>query len=353
MKKYHIQGFSMVEILISISLALVMTAGLLILYISQTQIYKTTNSQANLQSAENAILNLVVPVIRAAGFGGCNTFMQGVSILNASTSKPLSTFNTVSTMISGYDSSGSSVTVSQNAANSSSSADWTPTLDPGLVGQVEKGSDVVVVLGPALNTYGVNVTNIDNGSTSFSISNLPPNANAGQIGVVSDCVKSVLFQITSASSNAISHAASGTPGNNTSVFPVNFQAGAQFIPIQQMAFFVGQGTNGQSSLMRAVLNGTTWTTSPIVPGVDAMIVRYGIGSGASATQYVPASAVTNWAQVYSVRIGFVIQGEMASGGQTGFNPTQLTVLNVPVNVPSDNRLRHPFEIFVNIRNALL
>lgn len=102
--------------------------------------------------------------------------------------------------------------------------------------------------------------------------------------------------------------------------------------------------------MRAVLTGTTWDVQPIVPGVEIMKVLYGTGANGVVTNYVPANSVTNWSQVYAVRIGFLIAGQKGSG--TG-STTAFQVLDTSVTPAStDDRLRHVFEITINLRNAL-
>jgi type IV pilus assembly protein PilW len=120
--------------------------------------------------------------------------------------------------------------------------------------------------------------------------------------------------------------------------------------MQQTAFFVGQGQGGQSSLMRARLVGNSWTIEPLVPGVQIMKIQYGIGSNGVANRYVSANAVTDWSQVYSLRLGFLIEGQQGSGT---LSTNQYTVLDTLITVPADNRMRHVFEMTINLRNAIL
>jgi type IV pilus assembly protein PilW len=66
----------------------------------------------------------------------------------------------------------------------------------------------------------------------------------------------------------------------------------------------------------------------------------------------PANNVTNWNKVYSVSLGFILSGQLASGSFSG-NTTQFNVLGQSVAIPADNRLRHAFELTVYLRNATL
>jgi type IV pilus assembly protein PilW len=190
---------------------------------------------------------------------------------------------------------------------------------------------------------------MEEGSVSLTLQNTT-GVSAGQFGAVSDCLKASIFQITGVTGNTINHAAGGgVLGNASDVLTVNYAPGSQFVSIAQTAFFVAQNSSGQSALMRATLNTDgTWAIQSLAPGVGTMQVRYGIGSNGIPSQYVPARAVTNWGQVYAVRLGFLLEGQQGSGTKT---PTQFSVLGTTVNVPADNRLRHVYEMTINLRNA--
>ena len=345
------QGFSLIELMIGTLIGLILSLAIMEIYLSQSQLYKASNSQALIQSTENAISNLVTPVIRSAGFTGCSTIATAISNLNAGGPRPIGIMNTTPTMIMGYNGGTSSMTLTANPTNSGSASDWSPALDATLVGSVEKGSDVLVVLGSAVGGYPLGLTAVDLDSSSLTLQSAEgTNITAGQFAAVSDCAKTAIFQITGVTGTNISHnAGSGILQNANSEFPVSFQVGSQFVLLQQTAFFVGQGQGGQSALMRATLVGNNWSVQPIVPGVALMKVQYGIGTNGIITQYIAANAVPNWAQVYAVRIGFIIEGQPGSGTS---NTTQFTVMDIPVTVPADNRLRHVYEITINLRNAL-
>jgi type IV pilus assembly protein PilW len=149
----------------------------------------------------------------------------------------------------------------------------------------------------------------------------------------------------------MSHTAgSGSLANQTTGFTVNFQPGAQIIPLQQTAFFAANSASGESTLMRATLQGNSWSIKPLIPGVETMQVLYGIGVNGATTQYVPASAVTDWTQVNTVRLGFLLEGQPGSGS-AGNNPTSFNVLGTVFTVPTDTRLRHVYDMTINVRNS--
>ena len=344
-------GFSFVELMIATLLGLIIGYAVIQIYLTQSQFYKTANSQSVILNVENAIINLVTPTIRSAGFLGCSNTATAISNLNTGAPAPLGSFNTVPAMIAGYNGSGASFTFAQtNPANDNNSAHWSPALPASLSGQVVQGSDVVIVLGATPNSSPIGVTQISIGSNTLDLlTTTGANLSAGQLGTVSDCTKSIIFQITSIGGNTLTQGAGvGTMQNASASFPVSFPVGAQFMPVQETAFFIGQGQGGQSALMRGVLTTGGWTVEPLVPGVEFMKIQYGIGDNKLITQYVSANSVPDWTKVYSIRIGFLIAGKMGSASSA----ITYTVLDTTVTVPADSRLRHTYEMTIQLRNSI-
>ena len=346
-----IRGFSLVEIMVGLTLGVILSIAIIGVYLAQKNIYKTNTSQATIQNAENAIAALITPTIRSAGFCGCTTVLQALSNLNAGGPPPIGTLGTTASMVMGYAvATGNPTTITQdNAANSTNAANWSPALDPSLTGNVEAVSDVLVVLGAQPESQPIAVTTFTQGSNSLTLQNIN-GITTGQFAAVSDCLKASIFKITAIVGTTVTHTATaGALANGSDALLVNYPVGAQFIPLTQTAFFVAKDPGGQSSLVRATLNaGGTWTFQSLVPGVNTMKVLYGIGSNGILAQYVPAGSVVNWGQVYAIRLGFLLEGQQGSGTLTS---TQFTVLGTTVNVPADNRIRHVYEMTIDIRNS--
>ena len=370
-------GFSLVELMVAIAIGLVILAGVITVFVAQRQVYGTATAQASIQNAENAIAAMVAPAVRGAGFAGCGAFSTTGSIIDSG-----SLAYNFSAPLFGYG--ANTPMTALNAANVSNTGDWTPALDSSLAGLSEAGSDMIVVGGELPGTIPVPVTNIVGNSGQLSILSqpFPPPSTAtvqpGMIGAVSDCSKSIAFTIYSQaanSTNIIIHHDQGTGigSNKQADFAPNFPLGSQFVLLQQEAFYVGQGPGGQSALYGAAMMCGQWQSlsvlttgcskgngpnnggtppQPLVPGVDNMQILYGIGPGGVTQQWVPASLVSNWAQVNAVRMGFLIEGPLGSA-TPGANLTQWTVLNTKVTVPPDTRLRHVYVMTLSIRNATL
>lgn len=358
-----VRGFSLIELMVAMGIGIFLVGAALSVYLAQTQTYKTTNSQASIQNAENAIAALVTPIVRSAGFAGCGSLRNSTSNLTPGAPPPLGLLTASSgsnAFVYGYEANATSPSNTPNAltiaagnpANDTIATDWSPGLDTTLSGLIEKGSDVLILLGGVPITDPISVATFVPTSTNFTVQTTG-NLVANQIASVSNCVGTSVFKITSLSGTTITHATGASIGDNsTATLPINFQAGAQLMPLQQTAFFVAQGTGGQATLMLATYAGTTWTVQPLVPGAESFQVMYGVGSAGAITRYVSADQVTNWANVYALRLGFLLQGQVGSGtyGASAAART-FTVLGTPITVPADGRLRHVYEMTVQLRNA--
>ena len=346
-----IKGVTLVELMVGLTIGIMLSISILGVYMAQFNTYKTNVSQSTIQNAENAVSAILGPAIRSAGFSGCTTITKAISNLNAGGPAPLGILGTTQTMVMGYDSTaGVAINIAQdNAPNDGNTAHWSPALDASLAGFVESVSDVLIILSPVPGSTPVAVTSIPAGSNSLTLQNTN-GISAGQFGSVSDCAKSSVFLITGVAGTTITHSAGGGPlANATDALSVNYQIGAQFIPLVQSAFFVSHDPSGQSALVRATLNSNnTWTLQSLIPNVETMQVLYGVGSSGALQNYVTAGAVANWSQVYAIRIGFLIEGQQGSGTKV---PTQYKLLGTTINVPNDNRLRHVFEMTINLRNT--
>ncbi len=306
--------------------------------------------------------------MRGAGFAGCGAldgaFGNVVSTFNTSAAGsvapvPLGNYAVssgavpITSFVQGYDatSSGAIVLTSLDPANDTTLSDWSPALDPTLSGDVIKGSDVLVMLGPQPGTAPTGVTATTTGLATIAVQSTSAFTSAGGVGAISDCGKTELFGVTALSSTTITHnAGSGPLGNSSAVFGVNFNPGAQVIPMQLTALFVGNNTDGHPALMYAVYGTSGWTVSPLIPGVDAMAVQYGTGSNFATTGYVPASSVTDWTSVYSIRISLLVEGQAqaVSGHSTAANT--FSMLGTSVTAPADGVLRHVDDLTINLRN---
>lgn len=351
-RKRHAQGFSLIELMVGVVIALFLSAGLITIFTALSRVYRATSTQANAQNNENVISSVMAPQIRNAGFFSCGTLSQTLSLL-----KPSTEYN-FSSAFHGFEAQGThpNEILTLPLVNSSRQTDWSPSLPSGLNNLVAKGSDVLMF--ETLDNAGYGVTFQGDSSAPISVSSGFGVYPAGTLAVMSNCTSSVLFQMTSSAQSGstgnvtITHETSGaSPGNSTNLFPSTFNTGVQLSVINQVAYFVGvDPTSQQSFLYRATLINNAWQVSPMVTGVDSMQVLYGVGLNHTPSRYVTAVQVSDWNTVVSIRLGFLLSG---TPGSTNPNtPSKIwSVLGTSLKMPADTRLRHTFEITLNLRNG--
>lgn len=364
------RGFTLLELMIAMALGLIVIAGILTVFAALRRVDRTALAQAAVQNADNAISAALEPAIRGAGFGGCSTLASAMASDIDTTS---AITNVYGTPVQGFDATGTPGTTTgkgtntlamatDDAANDASRTDWTPNLNADLP-LPEPGSDVLVVSGEMPGTAPASVNAITDGADDFTVTdNASANAAATLTATglpapaaLSDCGKSIVFMVTamSGSGNALqlTHDATGSGNDNiNAALQADFAPGAQFVPLQQSAFYVAQGAGGQSALYRATVVGGKWVGRPLVPGVENMQALYDVVTGGTH-QWVPAGAVLDWKAVDAVRLGFLVEGGVGSNrlaAQASFN-----VIGTTVTVPRDTRLRHVFVMNAYLRNATL
>jgi type IV pilus assembly protein PilW len=185
------------------------------------------------------------------------------------------------------------------------------------------------------------------GDNSVFVTPVPVSMTAAQYGAVADCTKSVIFQIAAV--------APGAPSTVTlnAALPVGFSAGALVAPLTTTVYYIGTGSDGDSSLWRIEqLNGPGFAApAGLVPDVENMQVLYGIDptSTQTAAAYVTADQV-GAVNVVSIQVALLVASAPATRALPAAAP--YNVLGTLVTVPADNRLRQVFYATLNLRNAV-
>lgn len=362
------RGFSLVELMVAITLGLIATAAVMSIFVGTRNASQATSGMGALTDSGRFALNFIQYSARSAGYMACNTAARQTSILNAGTS-PLP-FNYTES-IGGFEANGTgsagAYTILATPAVDGTNADWAagtdPTdytggLDPALNSLVVKGNDVFIIRSTLPGTQSTYVTNIASGAANFQV-NLGVGLSANQLAVISDCAKSVVFQIGGVSgpgANAVVSFSLGgsTPGNAAGSFPVTFAAGSQVTALDTVAYYIGVGSDGDSALFSYDLNGTgTFTANELVPDIENMQVLYGLDTSQtqSVSNYVTADQVTNFNNVMSVKVAVLAASQLGAVPKPAVAPTY-QLLGATITAPQDTRQRQVFEMTIALRNAL-
>lgn len=344
------RGFSLVELMVAMTLSLLLLAGALSILYSSKITYNENDRLARLQESGRTVLELLLRDARTAGYLGCSRPWVGAGGLSGGAfTNVLNNSNSLLWNFAqpafGYEATGAST--------------WAPAMD-ALLPSPLSGSDALVLRttrqgqpvfrlnAPLVTTTSVLQVDAASGAT------VTPNTPM----VIADCKGAVVFMATgydslSATTGEIQHAASGGgDGNATNDLTREFDIEAQVMPIQTVAYYVRNGANGPS-LWQVVGNGDP---QELVEGVQNLQVRYGIDTDANfeADAYRTASAVNaanDWDRVVSIEVAVLVQSPQETGSERDGRTYDLLGTNFgPYN---DRRQRTVFTTTVVLRNRTL
>jgi type IV pilus assembly protein PilW len=354
------RGFSLVELMVAITLAMIVTAGVISVFVGSRSAFLATSGTAALTDSGRFALNFLSSSVRSAGYMACTTAQNMQGILNAGATPLPFSFNEA---LGGFEAVGTAPAAAFTVATppvtpDASTGDWVSGLDTAVAGQAVKNSDILVVRSTLANAQSVYVSAITDGSSNFTVNTQGPLAN-GQMAVISDCAKGVVFQINGVGAPTpnvvITHnAGGGAPGNTTAVFPVSFSAGAEVTPVDTRVYYIGKGADGDGALFVYDLNATgTFTANELVPDIEAMQILYGLDTNNTqiVSEYVTADLVPDFNTVMSVKIALLAASAPGSAHQPGVAPTY-NLLGTVVTAPIDSRERQVFEETIAVRNSL-
>ncbi len=79
----RVRGFSMVELMVAITLALIVTTGVISVFVGSRSAYQATSGTAELTDGGRFALNFISNSVRSAGYMACTTASHMQGILNA------------------------------------------------------------------------------------------------------------------------------------------------------------------------------------------------------------------------------------------------------------------------------
>jgi type IV pilus assembly protein PilW len=363
------RGFSLVEMMVAVTLGLVVSAAVVGAFVASRSSYQSTSGIANLSDSGRFALMYMENAVRNAGFMACGAATRTISNLNAEATNlfyapgPSGYFEPMGGFEAASTGPTNSYTVSQTVG---AAANWNPNLD-GAFASIPaanapiKNNDILVVRSSAPSSLPVYVTGTT--ATTFTI-NSPGTFATGQLAIVSDCTKSVLFQISSlvpSGTTATIGFTGGTGPGNSGVPPISIPTafptppgGAEVMPLQTTIYYIGVGVDGDGALYSATMApNNTLTVSELAPDIEAMQILYGVDTNSTLTvsEYETANVVPDFTQVMSVQIALLAAGPPGSKPL----PTASSVYKLfgtQVTALPDTRIRQVFQVTVAARNAL-
>jgi len=170
-----------------------------------------------------------------------------------------------------------------------------------------------------------------------------------QLLLISDCEAVDLLRATTVSeSGGIYTIAHATSGNTDKLLSKAYRENAMVKTMGSTTFFVGENAGGEGSLYMIPFGSVT--PVELVSGVQDMQILYAVDTNndRQPDDYVDASAVTDWADVLGVNVGFLLQTD----DNVTVAPQPLAFNGADANPSNDRRLRTAFWSAVALRNRM-
>lgn len=299
MSRRHSQGFTLVELMVSMVLGLVVVGGVISVLVANRNSYRTNEGLSQVQESARTAFELLARDLRQTGSTGCDNARRMANVLNVPT--PAWWRDWVS--VQGFDGTDAAVTVGAGVGQRVAGTD---TIH---MHSIEGGGFPVDVHSIAANTMTLNVI-------------AAPVINAGDIMMICDFDHATIFQAASfvPATFTISYGVGGTPGNcstglgfptdcttpNVYPFPRNSWVGR----LQAVVWYIGNNgrvDDGGTSLYRVRLDtGGVLVTEEVVAGVSDMQIEYGRNGSDAVTDATAVTAATAWPQVNSAFVTLTV-----------------------------------------------
>jgi type IV pilus assembly protein PilW len=350
--------------MIALALGVVLTLGVVQVFIGSSQTYRLTDSLARVQENIRFTLGTLQHDARMAGHFGC-LVGQPFNQLDDTVYEDAVYENRA---VIGWEAAntglGDAFTITTLSAGGGSWSNGPADIVPAAIqGDMIPGTDFVVISGA--QRANVNLNGNPGGNANTLVTNTNTGIDSGAIITVVDsgCGFADLFQKTNnANSNSLTKGGGGTPGN---ILPVNqgfggppagesYDDDADVYIFTSTAYFIGVSpASGEPALFRERLDaGDASGAVELAEGVESMQILYGVDGGVdrSADRYVTAANVTNWDEVVSMRMALLYRTDdiITDVAET----RDFNLAGAEVTTQSDRRSRVVGLSTVGIRNRL-
>lgn len=314
------RGLSLVELMVALVTGLILTGGVLQVFVSNQKTYSLNTDLAVIQENARFATEYMIRDIRMAGYSGCNTGSNVANVLKPGSANISLDF---SDGIRGLDGDGSSDAISDMKFGS-----------PSIPVTGFPKSDVLTILRAESNN-ALTVTGHNTNSAVIDVGQAHGFTN-GKLLYVSDCQHAAIFQTTGGNPNKLGHntGSSETPGNCTKAlgWPVvcsnsssaNYkQYGSDATVMEALvhAYFIKEKNNIPALYRRELVQDGVTEDDELVQGVENMQVRYGLDTDEDgvANRFVAAQHVPDdqWKRVVSVRTWFLLRSFVPVTEQPG------------------------------------
>ncbi len=337
-------GFSLVELMVAITISLILLAGVVQIYLSSKQTYRVQEALARVQENGRFAMDFLARDIRVAGYAGCAKQMGDTNLEDITYTVDQTPNDDVADL------------------NAQKAQDF---MNNAITGY-EDGTGLADADAPDTLVAGTDAISITQASTQSTRILRMPETNSpivvpagidirvGDIVAITDCRETGIFAVSKVDASvdgelSIEHDLSM---NSTKDLGHIYHNLAQFVVFEQLTYSIGLNPKDNPALFRASRQGTL----ELIEGVANMDIRYGVDTDphgstgyGTADQYVQADAIAAGDLIVSVRVSLLLQTtdtNVALGPQTYRFPAD----NDVVTTVDDGLLRRVFTSTIALRN---
>jgi len=339
------KGLSIVELMISITLGLILMAGVVQVFLSSKTVFLTQQGMSRIQETGRLAMEFVGRDLRMASYYGCT------NAINPSAVNGFFLTDTISAALTGFH---KDFTVGLRGYNTTSTeaADVLPVaLGTGFTPHPD--SDVLVIRGANERGMPVSAANTDTDIKGYSpesslTGNCVEGFCSGGIAVVSNCERGRFFTISATpdlDSNTVTLKHADIWNLAASTVPNNNYSYGNILPVHTLVYFVATSTNASNKNSLPGLWQKTDNNAAVelLQGVEDMYITY--SGDSTAGLYRKASEVTNWNKISSVRIEFLVRGLEAKN----LDEIQPYMFGGTLKTPTDKIIRQVFNATYAVR----
>lgn len=316
------QGFGLVELMVSMVLGLILIGGVLSIFLSNQQAFRTNEGLARVQENARISFELMAREIREAGGNPCGAKDVVNVVKDASTTWNLNW-------------AGGSIIGTEGADDLTMVATGTAATER------VAGTDAIQVMGASVGP-SVRISTHTPASALITVAASTHNIGTNDFVLVCDGASAAITQATSVDEEDVYHLAGGAtvPGNCVQGLHYNttcaasvekqFQPGGFVTELVSGVWYVGNNDRGGTSLFRRSAAGS----DEIAEGVSDMQIDYLLRDEALGnldSDWADASTIADWTsaaakQVVAVRLNLTLQSTSSVG--TDQAPLQRQLIHV-------------------------
>ncbi|OOG24911.1 hypothetical protein B1C78_07500 [Thioalkalivibrio denitrificans] len=352
------QGLSLVELMVALLIALILTAGVIQIFLGSNQTYRFTEGASRVQENARFAMDTLQRDLRMAGYRGCTrNITSWLNDTSGTEWEHILGGPAVTGWEAGGTAPGNLFALPGTASWSNGTASALPTAINNDGNRIP-GSDILVVNGARVLDIQPSASQPQGSVISLT----GPNGLPGHsivLAVAGDCSGGDLWQKQSSDSAAnLSRGSGGSPGNWPPAGTpfANIHGGeTQILSFRSTAYYVRTGASGEPSLYRLRLdprNDEDWQAEELVEGVESMQVLYGLDDTGNRTadEYVTAAGVSDWESVVSVRVALLMRSPQEVNNEPDTRVYNL--IGTRIDPVDDRRIRQVATTTVAVRNRL-